>query len=250
MSFTNEGHNQLLEDFRAATNANGAHLLLLESAPLTPAFTSANINTSVNSITSTAHGFSNGHAVLITTDGTLSSNLTAGRVYYTVNTTVNTFKISTQVGGAAVNFTNVGTGNYTATEVDLEQVVGGGLFEGVNTMPSASVHELAEYPGGVAIRPSITLPAVTIEDDAFVLSRAQAGNITIQVTLDNAGNANPIQFEGIGLVRNGSSTAKDTTGILIFVRKLATPILIAAGASRILEFELQAQDEYNAAALP
>src|SRR3990167_5004911 len=68
-----------------------------------------------DTITSTAHGLSNGNQVILTTTTTLPAPLTLAYGYYVINSAANTFKLSATSGGAAVNITDTGTGTHTWT---------------------------------------------------------------------------------------------------------------------------------------
>jgi len=63
-----------------------------------------------DTITSSSHGFQNGDEVQFTTaGGTLPAPLTDGDFYFVIDRTTNTFKVSTSLGGSAVNITSTGT---------------------------------------------------------------------------------------------------------------------------------------------
>jgi hypothetical protein len=64
-------------------------------------------------LTAAAHGLSNGQRVRLTSGGTLPAGLLATVAYYVVNKTTNTFQVSLTSGGAAVNFSDAGTGTHS-----------------------------------------------------------------------------------------------------------------------------------------
>lgn len=80
-------------------------------------------------ITSNAHGLKNGDKVVLTTTTTLPAGLATGTVYYVIEATTNTFKLSTisisnyttGVGQIpnAVDITDTGTGTHTFTMHDI-----------------------------------------------------------------------------------------------------------------------------------
>jgi len=72
-------------------------------------------------ITSNAHGLVNGNMVVLTTTDTLPAGLSTGTVYYVVQKTTNTFKLSATSGteGPAVDITDTGTGTHTFTMHDI-----------------------------------------------------------------------------------------------------------------------------------
>lgn len=92
-------------------------------------FTAATTDT----ITSIAHGLSNGDVLLLTTSGTLPAGLSTVTPYYVINAAANTFQLSATEGGAAVDITDTGTGvhkwhNPTATVTVREHGSGPDLF--------------------------------------------------------------------------------------------------------------------------
>jgi hypothetical protein len=62
-----------------------------------------------------SHGLDNGDALVLSTSGVLPTGLTAGTVYYVINTATNTFNVSLTAGGAAVNTTGAGSGTHSMT---------------------------------------------------------------------------------------------------------------------------------------
>ena len=65
-------------------------------------------------VTYTAHGFPAGTPLVLTTTGALATGLTASRVYYVVNPTINTFQLSATLGGAPIVTTGSQSGTHTA----------------------------------------------------------------------------------------------------------------------------------------
>lgn len=64
-------------------------------------------------ITSASHGLANANTVVVSTTNTLPGGLSTGTVYYVINATTNTFKLSTSQGGSAVDITDTGTGTHS-----------------------------------------------------------------------------------------------------------------------------------------
>lgn len=77
-----------------------------------PTFT---FTASGTTLTATAHGWSNGDIVQVSSSGTLPAGLTADTAYYIVNATTNTIKLSTAKNGAPIITTTAGTGTHTCT---------------------------------------------------------------------------------------------------------------------------------------
>lgn len=70
--------------------------------------TSCTVDASTDTVTSNAHGLSNGATVFFS--GTaVPTGLSAGTVYYVINSATNTFKVSATLGGSAVDITTAGT---------------------------------------------------------------------------------------------------------------------------------------------
>lgn len=65
-----------------------------------------------DTITSTAHGLSNGTIVHLRTGGTLPDPLAVDTDYFVVGATTDTFQLSLTEGGAAIDLTDVGTGTH------------------------------------------------------------------------------------------------------------------------------------------
>ena len=78
-----------------------------------------------NIITSNAHGLVNGNKIVLTTTDTLPAGLSTGTVYYVVQVTTNTFKVSTEPGdsGPEVDITDTGTGTHTFTMQDTGNAI-------------------------------------------------------------------------------------------------------------------------------
>jgi hypothetical protein len=76
-------------------------------------------------VTWTAHGFSNGNAIVLTTTGALPTGLTAGTTYYVVSAAANTFSLAATVGGAAINTSGSQSGTHTGTNTSILRVPAG-----------------------------------------------------------------------------------------------------------------------------
>lgn len=60
--------------------------------------------------TSPNHGLANNTPVYVVSTGTIPAGLSPLTQYYIINSATNTFKLSTSIGGAAVNITSAGSG--------------------------------------------------------------------------------------------------------------------------------------------
>jgi hypothetical protein len=97
----------------AVKNAGG-DVELVQFTTATVATTAFTANAATDVCTATAHNFSNGWALQLTSSGTLPAPLVAGTTYYVINATANTFKLAATSGGAAINLTTAGTGTHSA----------------------------------------------------------------------------------------------------------------------------------------
>lgn len=61
------------------------------------------------------HGYGNGTMLRVSTTGTLPGELVISTLYYMVQITIDTFKLSRTKGGTPVTTTSIGTGTHTAT---------------------------------------------------------------------------------------------------------------------------------------
>jgi hypothetical protein len=66
-------------------------------------------------VTWTANGLPNGTPVVLTTDGSLPTGLSAGQVYYVVSRATNTFRLAATPDGAPIVTTGSQSGTHTAT---------------------------------------------------------------------------------------------------------------------------------------
>lgn len=66
-------------------------------------------------LTAAAHGWSDGTMLAVSSSGTLPTGLTAGVLYYVVQSATNRLKLSLTKGGAPITTTGAGSGTHTAT---------------------------------------------------------------------------------------------------------------------------------------
>ena len=71
------------------------------------------VATATDICTSEAHGLSDGDALVLTTATTLPAGLSLLTEYYVISKTTNTFQLSTNVDGSAVDITTTGAGAHT-----------------------------------------------------------------------------------------------------------------------------------------
>lgn len=91
-----------------------------------------------DAFTSAAHTIGNGARVQFSSTGTLPGGIEAGRTYYVVSVTTNTFKVALNIGGSAVDLTSNGSGTITAT-VQIGPQPGFGFKTSINTLDGSLV---------------------------------------------------------------------------------------------------------------
>lgn len=74
--------------------------------------TTADVDVVGNKITNVAHGFVNGETVEICADVALPGGLTANIPLFAVGVTVDTFQLSSSLGGVAIDITSIGSGDF------------------------------------------------------------------------------------------------------------------------------------------
>lgn len=99
--------NELIAEVDRVTGVDRVVSLLLGGGS-GKAFTVAS---STDKFSSTAHGFSNGDAVVLRTGFTPGAPLTPGVVYYVRDVEANAFKLAATSGGAAIDVTSDGSGS-------------------------------------------------------------------------------------------------------------------------------------------
>ncbi|WP_438015007.1 hypothetical protein WMF18_29520 [Sorangium sp. So ce315] len=73
----------------------------------------SSVDAALNLVFVTAHGWSSGQPVRLTVvGGALPGGLTAGTVYYVINTATDRFQLSATSGGAAIDITSAGNGTF------------------------------------------------------------------------------------------------------------------------------------------
>lgn len=82
-------------------------------ADLEEAKTVGSFNTSTERINITTHGLSDGQQVRFSSTGTLPTGITAGTIYYVINSTASDFQISTSLGGSVQGLSGTPTGTAT-----------------------------------------------------------------------------------------------------------------------------------------
>ena len=92
----------------------------------------------IATVTSAAHGLSNDDVVILTTATTLPAPLALLTEYQVINSTTNTFELSTNLGGTAITSTDAGTGAHTYTLQGRKIYCGDADFINITTYGNAS----------------------------------------------------------------------------------------------------------------
>lgn len=153
-----------------------------------------------DTLTSTAHGLSNGDVVLLTSIGTIPGGINTAVSYYVINATANTFQISENRGGSALDITSTGVDTHTWYHIPFAVtlydncngvIVRGGRISGgaaggaIDIAQSRFVKidgptiESSEY----GIRASGAVPADVIGNCNQLILRAYLENLSVPVEL-------------------------------------------------------------------
>ena len=185
---------------------SGDHTIqsVVSNAAITALVASGAVDTSANTFTQTAHGFTDNDGVYLDSTGTLptaSGNvLSKTTKYYVVNSAANTFKLSELSGGSAMGITDAGSGTHTIRSAadtmkpsilqgnnkvlifrngarplewdgNFTSSVTGGLTDSVfypKTTTGTSVHACPETGWGVFFRNRLIVPTADTLDSGVV----------------------------------------------------------------------------------
>lgn len=142
--------------------------------------------------TKNAHGLINGDIVQLTNSGgNLPTGFSASTVYYVVNATADTFKLSTTRGGSAVNGTTNGTGTHTVHNKFQVPDVRGRVFAALDNLGGVAASRLTAATGvGVTTGvEQVVLSLDQIPGDNFHAASSTGGGK--HALTDSPGGANP-----------------------------------------------------------
>lgn len=170
-------------------------------------------------VTWAGHGFSAGQAVKPTTSGTLPAGITAGRIYYVVSPTTNTFQLAETIGGTPINTsgsqsgTHVGYAYATTAERDVTaNEIAPMIQPGLSFVPFAT---------GVTIKNNASFPSTQISvsaRDAY-MAKSGIGNVihsSVSLTINlsttganalDAGSISSSTWYYLYLISDGSTVA-------------------------------------------
>lgn len=108
------------------------------------------VSISGNTITSTAHGFSNGNVVYITASNTVPSPLVSGVGYYVVSATTDTLQLALTNGGAAITLTDTGAGTMTLSanvppKIYANEALASDVGSNAGALPSGWAYRIVPY---------------------------------------------------------------------------------------------------------
>ena len=104
-----------------------------------------------NVLNATAHGLSNTDRVILTTSASDLPNGLSETAYHVVNKTANTFQVSLTSGGAAVTFSDDGTGTHTSYAVTQTTLADKGDY-GTGKTILAGTADISGQPTGTDVR--------------------------------------------------------------------------------------------------
>ena len=104
-----------------------------------------------NVLNATAHGLSNGDRVILTTSVSDLPNGLSETAYHVVNKTANTFQVAATNGGAAITFSDDGTGTHTAYNVTSVSLADKGDY-GTGKAIFAGTADITGQPTGTDVR--------------------------------------------------------------------------------------------------
>jgi hypothetical protein len=203
-------------------------------ATFSKTFLDAAVNTSSETITSTAHGFANGDSVIFSNSGgALPGGITAGTIYFVVGSTANTFQVSTTLAGSALNITSAsgggthtvrGAGRISFRDLTDDSLAGATLYTspsqqtitGANDRPPFA-KDLAVFKGCVFYanlryphRLALTLIAVPEVDDVLTLN-----GVAYTFKASTSVSANQVQrFTSGSVSQNIANTAIELCSVI------------------------------------
>lgn len=184
---TNAERKAALDKIHSGSTFYGA---LIDDDLSSYAFTA---NSSSDLLSVTGHDFVNGVRVQVSnTGGSLPGGLSAGVTYYVIGVSGNDFQLSATKGGSAINLTSNGSGTNTVTEQTPDAT------DAIDVW----VRHESDYDGSG--RQSLTIGSATEANPAIIP--------TATATFDPATG---ITYRYFVVIRDGSGTAGDDSGILL-----------------------------------
>lgn len=116
-------------------------------------FLPTDVNILLDTITHASHGLVDGQAVSFSSTGSLPSGLSTGTVYYVVNSTPTTFKVSLILSGTPIVLGSIGAGTHSLTY---------GIVPGSPLVGTQFLYAISNFPGRSKLAASRETFTVTI----------------------------------------------------------------------------------------
>lgn len=134
--------------------------------------------TATDTITSTAHGMSNGDAIVFTDTSTMTG-VVAGRVYWVISSATDTFKVAASSGGSAITLGNGVTG------IAFTKPLAKGSTNALKTTTLDDLLQLAYDNGGISEQETATLLCNSIQKRAVTAAYASAYGKSVMIPEGN-----------------------------------------------------------------
>jgi hypothetical protein len=154
------------------------------------------VNTGNDRLLVVAHPFVNGDTVVLTTRDTLPAGLSAETPYAVVNKNANNFKVSTSVGGSAIDITDSGTNTHTVIGVNGFTVNTG------NNRIKITGHPY-KNDDVINLMTSDTLPAGLSSGTSYFVINKNTNNFRLSLTLGGAAISITDNGTGLHAIKNG-----------------------------------------------
>jgi hypothetical protein len=225
--------------------ANGALVaVVIPNSHVT--FATTDVNTTSNTITINNHGLTDGQVVQFSSTTTLPAGLSANTDYYVVNSTTNTFKVSTTFGGSAVDITSQGTGTHSVTTFIINNVytVANAATNTFDiTVPTNTV--ITNAQGAYWFSSYITVTDGTTTNRYFFVGIPEATEVTFDTKVNTTDGSwfeissaeNEVRY-AVWFDRTGSTTTPVISGkvlIRVNISALATAADIASATKTAIE---------------
>ena len=164
--------------------------------------------------------------VQVSSTGVLPTPLAAATTYYVQS--VSPLKLSETSGGSAIDLTTTGSGTHTITDVPLDET------------DSATAQwvrkEVVSYQG-LTTRPIATPGSASINLTTKIVG------LSFAATLNNSAGGAAVTFDKVLLIKNGSATPGNTTGVAADFYGFSLTQTVAAGESYTLDIPITTDNE-------
>lgn len=158
-------------------------------------------NPATEELNITGHNFVSGVPVRVSNSGGgLPDGLDSNTTYYVINPTANKIKLSTTVGGTAININSVGSGTHTLTEQPLIETV--------------KTHEFGLLP--IWVRHEADLPRQTVNWGTPTINITRQ-TVTITPSEVVFAPVSPVAYRYLILIRDGNLISGNSQGEIMAV---------------------------------